>query len=208
MFYAKPSASQSFLYKLVRTFENCQKIILKFLRIVSASSCENWRCLKTTVHIRLIGDLLVLFSFLIISYQTTKFLTIGDQYNQDKIVSCDKQKGAAIRSWNKIRSAVRTFRFIEFWPPLLRQKTKLVLNAILHFCPQLFKYFSYFVSKYIVMYKRTRQILSEQKQCWTLHCLRFPRESKNAPFIAFKVLILIRNDSLTSDESKVNIIYM
>ena len=35
------------------------------------------------------GDLLVFFSFLMTCYQTTKFLTAGGQFNQDKTVNFD-----------------------------------------------------------------------------------------------------------------------
>ena len=55
----------------------------------------------TTVYIALIGDLLVLRSFLIICHQTTKFSTTVGQYNQDKVVNFDIKKGIAIFKRNK-----------------------------------------------------------------------------------------------------------
>ena len=78
----------------------------------------------------LIRDLLVFISVLITCYQTTKLLTSRNQYNQDRIVNFDKQKGIAVCMWNKIWYPVRISRFTEFWPPLLEQKIKVVSNCI------------------------------------------------------------------------------
>ena len=47
---------------------------------------KNERYSKTIMQIGLIGDLFVLFSFLMTCYQTTKLLITGGQCNQDKVV--------------------------------------------------------------------------------------------------------------------------
>ena len=80
----------------------------------------------------------------------------------------------------------------------------------LYFGSLLFNYFSYVVNKDIeqiceilLTQQNTTNIL-RTKAMVNLYCFRFPREAKNAHsiYLALNALFFIRNDSLTSEDSK------